>query len=114
MDYHPHVHLVVPGGALNPLRRQWKTLRGKYLFNEQALAQVFRARVLAAIREAGLALPNAVPSTWIAPCTHAGRGLPALKYLSRYLYRGGYWRATDYRRGRRTGHLPLPGQQDRR
>lgn len=88
LDYHPHVHLVVPGGYLNPLRRQWKSLRGKYLFNEQALAQVFRARVLAAIRRAGLELPKAVPSSWVAHCTHAGRGLPALKYLSRYLYRG--------------------------
>jgi hypothetical protein len=88
LDYHPHVHLVVPGGCLATRRRQWKTLRGKYLFNEQALARVFRARILATIQAAGLALPKAVPATWVAHCTHAGRGLPALKYLSRYLYRG--------------------------
>ena len=88
LDYHPHVQLVVPGGCLTTRRRQWKTLRGKYLFNEQALARVFRARLLAATQAAGLVLPKAVPATWIAHCTHAGRGLPALKYLSRYLYRG--------------------------
>lgn len=88
LDYHPHVHLVVPGGCLNTQRRQWKTQRGKYLFNERALARVFRARLLAAIQAAGLALPKAVPATWVAHCTHAGKGLPALKYLSRYLYRG--------------------------
>jgi hypothetical protein len=88
LDYHPHVHLVLPGGCLNPRRRQWKTLRGKYLFNEQALARVFRARVLAAITAAGLTLPGTIPRSWVAHCTHAGKGLPALKYLSRYLYRG--------------------------
>ena len=88
LDYHPHVHLVVPGGCLKTRRRQWKTLRGKYLFNEQALARVFRARMLAAITAAGLTLPASLPRAWVAHCTHAGRGLPALKYLSRYLYRG--------------------------
>jgi hypothetical protein len=88
LAYHPHVHLVVPGGCLDTRRRQWKTMRGKYLFNERALARVFRARVLAAIKAAGLGLPVALPSQWVAHCARAGRGLPALKYLSRYLYRG--------------------------
>ena len=88
LDYHPHVHLIVPGGSLNPRRRQWKTLKGRYLFNEQALARVFRARMLAAITVAGLTLPGTIPRSWVAHCEHVGRGLPALKYLSRYLYRG--------------------------
>ena len=88
LDYHPHVHLVVPGGCLHTRRRQWQTLRDRYLFNARALARVFRARVLAAITAAGLVLPGAIPSRWVAHCDQAGRGLPALKYLSRYLYRG--------------------------
>ena len=88
LDYHPHVHLVVPGGCLNPQRRQWKKLRGKYLFNAFALAKVFRARVLQSLQAAGLTLPDAVPAQWVADCAHVGKGLPALKYLSRYLYRG--------------------------
>ncbi len=29
-----------------------------------------------------------MPRKWVAHCTHAGKGLTALKYLSRYLYRG--------------------------
>jgi len=88
LNYHPHVHLVVPGGCLNHQRRQWKKLRGKYLFNEFALAEVFRARVLESLLAAGLTLPDAVPAQWVADCAHVGKGLPALKYLSRYLYRG--------------------------
>ena len=87
LDYHPHIHLVVPGGSVNKQRKQWKKLRGRYLFNEFALAKVFRARLLEALRALGLRLPG-VPGQWVANCRHVGRGLPALKYLSRYLDRG--------------------------
>ena len=88
LDYHPHVHLVVPGGCLNRRRRQWIKLRGKYLFNAIALARVFRARVLESMQASGLTLPERIPEQWVANCVHVGKGLPALEYLSRYLYRG--------------------------
>jgi len=88
LDFHPHVHIVVPGGCLNKKRRQWKKLKGKYLFNEFALANVFRARFLHAVCQAGFTLPVNIPEQWVVDCEHVGRGLPALQYLSRYLYRG--------------------------
>lgn len=53
-----------------------------------ALAKVFRAKFLDAVTQAGLPLPTGVPSNWVVDCTQAGNGGPALKYLSRYLYRG--------------------------
>ncbi len=88
LDYHPHLHVIVPGGGVNKTTRQWKKTRGKYLFNHTALAKVFRARLLAAIKAAGLALPARLPDQWVVDCKHVGKGKPALKYLSRYLYRG--------------------------
>ena len=88
LDYHPHLHVVVPGGGVNSATRQWKKTGGKYLFKHTALAQVFRARLLAAIKAAGLALPGKLPEKWVVDCKHVGQGQPALKYLSRYLYRG--------------------------
>jgi len=88
LDYHPHLHVIVPGGGVNKITRQWKKTRGKYLFNQSALAAVFRARLLAAIKAAGLALPATLPDQWVVDCKHVGKGKPALKYLSRYLYRG--------------------------
>lgn len=88
LDFHPHVHVVVPGGGIDRRRRQWKKITGHYLFNELALAKVFRARFLGAVKAAGLAIPQPVPDKWIANCRHVGAGLPALQYLSRYLYRG--------------------------
>ncbi|MDD5320696.1 MAG: transposase [Methylococcales bacterium] len=57
LDYHPHCHVVVPGGGIDKLRRQWKKVKGKYLFNEFALTKVFRARCLEAFNQAGLTIP---------------------------------------------------------
>lgn len=88
LDYHPHIHVIVPGGGIDKKRRQWKKLKGKYLFNEFALASVFRARFLKALITAGFSIPKKTPSKWVADVRHVGKGLPALKYLSRYLYRG--------------------------
>ena len=88
LDFHPHIHAVVPGGGIDKRRRYWKKVKGKYLFNEDALAKVFRARFLTAIKEAEFPIPKGVPKKWVADCTHVGRGITALKYLSRYLYRG--------------------------
>jgi hypothetical protein len=88
LDYHPHIHAIVPGGGIDKRRRQWKKVKGKYLFNAFALARVFRARFLEAVNKAGLKIPVGAPRKWVVDCQHVGTGLPALKYLSRYLYRG--------------------------
>jgi len=88
LDFHPHIHVVAPGGGIDKHRRQWKKKKGKYLFNQDAMAKVFRARFLAALNEAGLSIPRNIPSEWVVDCKHVGKGLTALKYLSKYLYRG--------------------------
>lgn len=88
LDYHPHIHVVVPGGGINKDRRQWKKIKGKYLFNQKALAKVFRARFLTALDESRLSVPKKIPAEWVVDCTRVGKGISALKYLSRYLYRG--------------------------
>jgi len=87
LDYHPHVHVVVPGGAINAHRREWRKTRGKYLFNGHSLAQVFRGKFLKALADAGLQPPR-TPKQWVVQCKKVGRGRTALRYLSRYLYRG--------------------------
>ena len=87
LDYHPHVHVIVPGVCVNKLRKQCTRLKGKYLFNEFALAKVFRARFLELMEQVGFT-PQEIPAKWVVDCRHVGKGLPALQYLSRYLYRG--------------------------
>ena len=88
LDYHPHVHLVVPAGALNLQDRRWRTKAGRYLFPHKALAKVFRARMLDAVTTAGWAVPPHTPATWVVDCRQVGSGAKAIVYLGRYLYRG--------------------------
>jgi hypothetical protein len=92
-DHHPHAHLVVPAAALDPEHRQWRTKvrpssKRAYLFNHKALAKVFRAKMIDAVADAALRLPEHTPREWVVDCKHVGSGKPALIYLGRYLYRG--------------------------
>lgn len=52
LHYHPHLHMIVPAGALMS-NGKWKhsRTRGKYLFNIDQLKSVFRARFIEHIRE---------------------------------------------------------------
>jgi hypothetical protein len=79
LDYHLHIHVVVPGGGVDKAKKQWKKNKDKYLFNEFALAKVFRARFLDALNKAGLFAVNSVPRQWVVDCTHVEKGLSALK-----------------------------------
>ena len=95
LDFHPHVHLVMPAAAMDAVNRLWRTKGDKtrknkasYLFNHKALAKVFRARLLDAITHEGLVLPSKYPEEWVVDCKSVGAGEKALVYLGRYLYRG--------------------------
>lgn len=88
LNFHPHIHAVVPGGGIDK-RRLWQKVRSKnYLFPQKALAKVFSARFLAGLQQSGFRLPQKIPGKWVVDCKKAGWGISALKYLSRYLYRG--------------------------
>jgi hypothetical protein len=89
LDYHPHVHLVMPAATLDSKQRVWHTKTDKgFLFHHKALAKVFRAKLLEALTAAGLTLPVRHPVRWVVDCQHVGAGEKALVYLGRYLYRG--------------------------
>jgi len=87
LDYHPHVHVMVPSGGVDRDKRLWRRLGDDYLFNGRALAAAFRGALLKALAQAGLT-PPATPKRWVVHCKKVGQGLKALQYLSRYLYRG--------------------------
>ncbi len=88
LEFHPHVHLVMPAAAVDAKQRQWRTKRSGYLFNQTALAKVFRAKMLAGLEAAGLTPPQRYPKKWVVDCKSVGSGEKALIYLGRYLYRG--------------------------
>ena len=89
LDFHPHVHFLIPAGAIDLKQRSWKRKDWNFLFPQEALAKVFREKIVCHIRDEGWQLPDGLRvRNWVVSCKNAGTGEPALKYLSRYLYRG--------------------------
>jgi hypothetical protein len=58
MLYHPHVHFLVTGGGLSHDGTHWiKPNNPAFLVPVQALSVIFRAKVCAALKKAGLSVP---------------------------------------------------------
>jgi len=58
LNYHPHIHVVIPAGGINTKQRCWVSQNKKFLFPQRNLAKVFRARLLTSIRQSGLSIPS--------------------------------------------------------
>ena len=68
LNYHPHLHGIVTGGALSPDGRRWRAPKQrKFLFPVRAVAALFRGKFLHGLRrllDAGqLRLPARFPAT---------------------------------------------------
>jgi hypothetical protein len=88
LDYHPHIHAVMPAAIVDKRNKLWRTKASKYLFNHKALAKVFRAKLLTRLVKENLTLPRTMPQKWVVDCKPVGSGDKALVYLGRYLYWG--------------------------
>ena len=52
LDFHPHLHCIVTGGALSPHGKQWRSPKQrKFLFPVQAVAALFRGKFLAGLAQ---------------------------------------------------------------
>ena len=88
-DLHPHLHIIVPSGRYDPIKKQFFKGDKAYLFNALSLAKVWRAKMIDAINKSKiLAIPTGLPKQWVVDCRKVGFGLSSFQYLSRYLYRG--------------------------
>ncbi|MDQ5854092.1 MAG: IS91 family transposase [Chloroflexota bacterium] len=90
LRYHPHIHYLVPAGALAPDGAHWLGAKGRFLVHVKPLAKLFRGKVRAGLRQ--LRLEAEVPSetwstSWVVDCRPVGRGQAALKYLAPYIFR---------------------------
>jgi hypothetical protein len=52
LQFHPHVHCVVPGGGLTPDRARWAGSGREFLLPVRVLSRVFRGKFLAGLRAA--------------------------------------------------------------
>ncbi len=88
LDYHPHLHVIIPSAVLINQGKAFKRSDSDYLIRGDVIAKLFRGKLLYALYEESFDVPNNLPTKWVVNVKHIGKGLPALQYLSRYLYRG--------------------------
>ncbi len=96
LNYHPHLHLIVPAGVLLP-DGKWKHTRssGNYMFPVESVSNVFRAQMVAALRgfHKNRLLSQPVPGglfdkPWVVYAKKAfGGPKQVVKYLGRYTHR---------------------------
>lgn len=90
MLYHPHVHCLVPGGALTE-DNTWVHANPAFLVPVKALAMIFRGKVRDALEQAELLQdvpPSAWTKNWVVFSKPAIQGPEKiLQYLGRYVHR---------------------------
>jgi len=93
LRYHPHVHLLVPGGGLTPNGLRWvRVPEAAYFLPQVKLAARFKGRLKAWLQAEHPELFQRVPGKvwwvkWVADLQPVGSGEAALKYLAAYLCR---------------------------
>jgi hypothetical protein len=89
LQYHPHLHLIIPGGALSN-NNQWLSSRQDLFVHTKPLEIIFKAKFKDAMKKAGL-LDKIDPAVWkqqwVIDSQAVGHGQNSLRYLSRYVFR---------------------------
>ena len=90
LSYHPHVHFIVPGGALREDGQDWLPSRADFFVPVAAASVIYRAKFLDGLAPSGLAdeARQAVgDKKWVVHSKAVGDGGRALRYLAPYVYR---------------------------
>jgi hypothetical protein len=90
LQYHPHIHLVIPGGAVSEKGDQWLSSRQDLFVHTKPLALIFKARFRDTMKKAQLfdkIDPGLWNQEWVVHSQAAGEGQNCLRYLSRYVFR---------------------------
>ena len=88
--YHPHLHFLVPGGALSEDGQQWLPSRADFFVPVHAASRRFRDLLLERLTAAGLTddvRQQVAAIDWVVHCQPVGDGRRALRYLAPYVYR---------------------------
>ena len=90
LRYHPHIHYLIPGGALAPDGQTFRSAKQDYLMPAKAVGLIFRAKCRDGLKALGLydQVPKAIwRKNWVVDIEQVGSGQEALKYLTPYIFR---------------------------
>lgn len=90
IQYHPHIHYIVPGGAVSKQDGKWHSSRIDFYLPVKALSKVFKAKFKDEMKKAQLLddIPNEVwDINWNVNCQAVGSSEHSIKYLSQYVFK---------------------------
>jgi hypothetical protein len=90
LQYHPHLHLIIPGGALSKDKDKWLPSRQDLFVHTKPLAVIFKAKFRDVMRKTNLideVDPRVWRQQWVIDSQAVGSGQTSLRYLSRYVFR---------------------------
>lgn len=90
LAYHPHLHYLVPAGALTDDQKTWRPVRHPFFLPVRVLSRIFRRNLQEALRGSScyVRIPASVwQQEWVVHCEPVGSGVGALKYLAPYIFR---------------------------
>jgi hypothetical protein len=88
LEYHPHVHFIVPGGGLSQDRAEWKGAKNRFYLPARPLSRLYRGKLIDELGSAGVELPDGLYATdWVVDVRNVGNGTAALNYLAQYVFR---------------------------
>ncbi len=90
LQYHPHIHYIVPGGALSSTDGLWHPLRIDFYLPVKALSKIFKAKFRDAIKQAGLfdQIPSEVwQLNWNVNFQAVTSSEASLEYLAPYVFK---------------------------
>ena len=97
LQYHPHIHYVVPGGGLSEDRTTWLPSRANFSVPVKALSPISRAIFKEDLRHAGL-LEHIDPQVWDLPWNVHSQANPQSDTAFTYLAPSGFRVAISTRR----------------
>lgn len=90
LQYHPHIHYIVPGGAISTDDGTWQRSKDHFFLPVKALSPIFRSKFMARMKKAGLAdsVPKEVwQKQWNVNSQAVGKSETSIKYLAPYVFR---------------------------
>lgn len=90
LQYHPHIHFIVPGGALNRKDALWHPAGNSFYLPVKALSIIFKAKFKDLMNNCQLLqlIPKeAWRPDWNVNCQAVGDSEASMKYLAPYVFR---------------------------
>ncbi len=90
LNYHPHAHFIVPGGAISKSGTEWLSSRSDFFIPVLALSKIYRAKYKELMKRCGLLdkiIRRVWQQAWNVNSMAVGDGRSSLKYLAPYVFR---------------------------